>query len=89
MELSQGKMDVEEIKHIPIFVVPLKSLQDKGLSVDAQSLDKMKRGIIECHGVYYTIDAILPKAFIKDVYLFYHFICFEEKNITSISVEED
>lgn len=83
---TQGEEDVKSIKDQAIFVVPLKSLQDRGLGVTNKDLETMRKGVIEFHGVYYTIDNILPKAYIEDVFLFYHFVCTEDKQITSVLV---
>lgn len=85
---TQGEQDVEVVKDQATFVVPLKSLQENGFGVTNADLDIMRKGIIEFHGVYYTIDNILPKAYIEDVFLFYHFVCTEDKYLTSILVEE-
>lgn len=84
---TQGEQDVEGIKDSAVFIVPLKSLQDNGLGVTNADLDKMRKGVIEFHGVYYTIDNILPKAYIEDVFLMYHFECTEDKYVTSVLVE--
>lgn len=85
---TQGEQDVEGIKDKAVFVVPLKSLQERELGVTNADLDIMRKGVIEFHGVYYTIDNILPKAYIEDVFLMYHFVCTEDKHTTSILVEE-
>lgn len=85
---TQGEQDVEVIKDNATFVVPLKSLLDNDLGVTNSDLDEMRKGVIEFHGVYYTIDNILPKAYIEDVFLMYHFVCSEDKYTTSILVEE-
>lgn len=85
---TQGEEDVKGIKDQATFVVPLKSLQDRDLGVTNDDLDKMRKGVIEFHGVYYTIDNILPKAYIEDVFLMYHFVCTEDKNVKNILVEE-
>ena len=88
VNLLQGNKDVEEMKYHPTFIVPLKSLQNRDLSVDRHSLDNMKRGVIEFQGVFYRIIDIVPKAYIQDVFLFYHFVCLEDKQVTNILVEE-
>ena len=85
---TQGEQDVESIKDKAVFIVPLKSLQDKGLEVTNADLDILRKGVIEFHGVFYTIDNILPKAYIEDVFLMYHFVCTEDKYVTGILVEE-
>lgn len=85
---TQGEQDVKAIKDKAVFVVPLKSLQDNELGVTNADLDIMRKGVIEFHGVFYTIDNILPKAYIEDVFLMYHFVCTEDKYITSVLVEE-
>lgn len=85
---TQGEQDVEAIKDKAVFIVPLKSLQNQELGVTNADLDEMRKGVIEFHGVYYTIDNILPKAYITDVFLMYHFVCTEDKYTTSVLVEE-
>lgn len=85
---TQGEQDVEVIKDHAVFIVPLKSLQERGLGVTNADLDDMRKGVVEFHGVFYTIDNILPKAYIEDVFLMYHFVCTEDKYITSILVED-
>lgn len=84
---TQGEQDVEAIKENAVFVVPIKSLQDNDLGVTNDDLDEMRKGVIEYKGVFYTIDNILPKAYIEDVFLFYHFVCTEDKYTKNILVE--
>ena len=84
---TQGEQDVEVVKDKAVFVVPLKSLQENDLGVTNTDLDIMRKGVIEFHGVYYTIDNILPKAYIEDVFLMYHFECTEDKYTTEILIE--
>lgn len=85
---TQGEQDVEVIKDKAVFIVPLKSLQNRELGVTNADLDEMRKGVIEFHGVYYTIENILHKAYIEDVFLMYHFVCTEDKYVTSLLVEE-
>ena len=85
---TQGEQDVEGIKDQATFVVPLKSLQENNLGVTNADLENMRKGVIEFHGVFYTIDNILPKTYIEDVFLMYHFVCTEDKQVTSVLVEE-
>jgi len=85
---TQGEQDVEGIKDKAVFVVPLKSLQENELGVTNADLDIMRKGVIEFHGVYYTVENILPKAYIADVFLMYHFVCTEDKHVTEVLVEE-
>lgn len=84
---TQGEQDVEVIKESAVFVVPTKSLLDNNLGVTNDDLDEMRKGVIEFKGVYYTIDNILPKAFVGNVFLFYHFVCTEDKYTKSILLE--
>lgn len=85
---TQGDNDVEAIKDKAVFTVTLKSLQDNGLSVTNADLDIMRKGVMKFHGVFYTVDNILPKAYIEDVFLMYQFECTEDKHITEVAVEE-
>lgn len=84
----QSGNEVEELKFQSSFTVPLKAFQQLGIPVDRNSLDKMRRGVIEFQGVFYSIKEVLPRVYVEDIYLFYHFICTEEKGMTSVSVEE-
>ena len=84
---THGSQDVEAIKDKVTFTVPLKSLQNQELGVTNADLDEMRRGIIEFHGTYYTIDNILPKAYVEDVFLLYHFECTEDKFIKEVVIE--
>ena len=85
---TKGEQDVEVIKDNAMFVVPLKSLQENNLGVTNSELDELRKGVIEFHGVFYTIDNILPKAYIEDVFLMYQFVCTEDKYTTSVMIEE-
>ena len=86
---THGEQEVEAVKDQATFIVPLKSLQDNDLGVTNTDLDIMRKGVIEFHGTFYTIDNILPKAYIEDVFLMYHFVCTEDKYTTGVSVEEE
>ncbi len=85
---THGEQDVEGIKDEAVFVVPLKSLQNAELGVTNTDLDIMRKGVIKFHGVFYLIENILPKAYIEDVFLMYHFVCKEDKYTTSVLVED-
>lgn len=82
---------VTEIDCDAEFVVPLKSLQLNGLDVTEKALDEIRRGILKFHDVFYTIDNIIPKAFVEDVFLMYRFLCSEDKhkNDSVITVKEN
>lgn len=82
---------VKEIECDAEFVVPLKSLQNNGLEVTDVALEEIRRGIMKFHGTYYTIDNIIPKAYVEDVFLMYRFLCTEDKHKTPlvINVQED
>ena len=84
---TQGEQYVEAIKDKAVFIVPLKSLQNQQLGVTNKDLDEMRKGVIEFHGVFYTIDNILPKAYVTDIFLLYHFVCTEDKQLDSINLE--
>lgn len=85
---TQGEQDVKVIKDNAVFTVPLKSLLNQELGVTNADLDEMRKGVIEFHGVFYTIDNIIPKSYITDVFLMYQFVCTEDKYVTSVLVEE-
>ena len=87
MESHQGSNYMEVVKKEPQFVVPFNDMQQKGLDVSNDGLLNMKKGVIEFHGDYYTIDEILPVCYIADTYLFYHFMCTEDVDIHEIAVE--
>lgn len=72
---------IEEIRDDQAeFVVPLQSLYNAGLQVSKEDIVEMRKGLLKFHGVYYTIDNIIPKAFVEDVFLMYRFLCTEEVN---------
>ena len=75
---TYGQETIEEIKDKAEFVVPLKSLQDNDLDVSQEALEEMRRGVLKYHDVIYTIDNIIPKAYVEDVFLMYRFICTED-----------
>ena len=85
---THGEQDVETVRDQAVFVVPFKSLQDHDLGVTQEDLDSMRRGMIEFHDVYYRVDNILPKAYVEDVFLFYHFVCTEDKTVKQLALEE-
>lgn len=85
---TQGFQEVDSVKDKAIFIIPLKSLQNQELGVTNADLEEIRKGVIEFHGVFYAIDNILPKAYVTDVFLMYHFECTELKNVTSVLVEE-
>lgn len=84
---TQGEEDVRGVSNKASFSVPLKSLQENELGVTNADLNTMRKGVIEFHGVYYSIDIILPRVYLEDVFLMYRFECTEDKNITSILIE--
>lgn len=86
---TQDDEDISVIKDKAEFIVPLKSLQDNNLDVTNDGLDIMRKGVIEFHGVFYTVENIIPKAYIEDVFLMYSFICTEDKYVKSVQVEEE
>ena len=86
---TQGEQDVEVIKERATFTIPLKSLQENNIGVTNTDLDNIRKGVIEFHGVFYTIDNISPKAYIEDVFLMYQLDCTEDKYVTSVLVEEE
>lgn len=83
----QGKEFVEDIKHHASFVVPLKEFQDHNISVSRSNLNELRKGIIEFRDVFYSISDVLPRVYIEDVFLFYHFVCSEESSISSVLIE--
>lgn len=85
---TQGEQDVETVKGVADFVVPLKDLQDKGLDVSTKGLEILRKGVIDFHGTYYIIDNIVPKAYIEDVFLMYTFYCTEDLQMGEITIEE-
>ena len=87
LETHQGGNYIEVIKKEPQFIVPYRDMQLKGLDISSESINKMKQGIIKFRGVYYIIDEILPVDYIEDVYLFYHFICTEDKECQGVVLE--
>ena len=89
LEPLQNEHDVEVLKYISYFEVPLKTLQQNELSVTKEGLEILKKAMIEFQGTFYSIDEITPRVYIDDIFLFYSFKCIEEKNIESLSIEEE
>lgn len=88
---TQGEQDVETVKGNAEFVVPLKELMNKEIGVSTDELAVLRRGVIDFHGTLYTIDNILPKAYVTDVFLLYTFVCTEDLALSKsgVSVEEE
>lgn len=83
---TYGQPFVEEIKDDAEFVIPLKSLQLANIGVSNSDLEEIRRGYLKFHGVFYTIDNIIPKAFVEDVFLMYRFLCTENKHEEKIVI---
>lgn len=83
-----GEEDIESIKGDASFTVPLKSLQNNNLSVTREDIDKMCRGVIQFHNVFYEIDNINPSTYVEDIFLFYKFQCSELLGVKDVIVEE-
>lgn len=88
---TQGEQDVETVKGNAEFVVPLKELMNKEIGVSTGELAVLRQGVIDFHGTFYTIDNILPKAYVTDVFLLYTFVCTEDLALSKsgVSVEEE
>ena len=85
---THGQQDVEEVKGVADFVVPLKDLQDKEIDVSTVGLEVIRRGVIKFHDTFYKIDRIVPKAFVEDVFLMFTFYCTEDIHVSKVLVEE-
>lgn len=83
---TQGEQDVETVKGSAQFVVPLKALMDKEIDVSTKGLAVLRQGVIDFHGTFYTIDNILPKAYVTDVFLLYTFVCTEDLDLSKSGV---
>lgn len=81
---TYGEQTVQEITDQAEFVVDVKSLFNVGLSDTPQAIEEMRKGIMQFHGVYYTIDNIIPKAYVEDKFLMYRFICTQDHSIKSV-----
>ena len=88
---THGDEDVEEIKNIATFTVPVKSFTENGLEVTHIALESMRRGMVKFHDVWYKIDNITPTVFVEDIFLLYRFDCTEEKvfDEEAIIIDED
>lgn len=82
-----GEQTVKEITDQAEFVVDVKSLQNVGLSDTPEAIAEMRKGIMKFHDVFYVIDNIVPKAYVEDKFLMYRFICTEDKEQESLSIE--
>lgn len=81
---SQENYDISMLKDYCKFVVPCQDMLLKGLSVLPSDIEHMRQGFIEYRGVFYRIDNILPKAFVEDTFLFYHFECTQDHDIEDL-----
>lgn len=84
----QGENDVETVKGDAQFTIPLSELMKKEIDTSTEGLSVLRQGVIEFHGVFYTIDNILPKAYVEDVFLLYTFICTEDLQTKELMIEE-
>lgn len=84
----QGEHDVETVKGDAQFTVPLSELMKKEIDTSVKGLEVLRQGVIEFHGVFYTIDNILPKAYVEDVFLLYTFVCTEDLQTKELAIEE-
>lgn len=83
-----GEQDVEYINEKATFVIPYKSLLDNKIDVSNKNLEVIRKGLIKYKDTFYLIDNILPKAYVEDVFLFYHFVCTEIKGKLMIKIED-
>lgn len=88
---TQGEQDVETVKGSAQFVIPLKDLMDKQIDVSTEGLSVLRQGVVDFHGTFYTIDNVLPKAYVTDVFLLYTLVCTEDLSlsISGVKVEEE
>lgn len=84
----QGENDVETVKGDAQFTIPLSELMKKEIDTSTKGLSVLRQGVIEFHGVFYTIDNILPKAYVEDVFLLYTFVCTEDLQTKELAIEE-
>lgn len=83
-----GEQDVEYINEKATFVITYKSLLDNKIDVSNKGLEVLRKGLIKYKDTFYLIDNILPKAYVEDVFLFYHFVCTEIKGKLMIKIED-
>lgn len=81
--------EVEKIKNIATFKVPLKSLQEKEIDITPSRLENLISGIIEFQGVFYEILKVSPATFVENTFLMYHFSCEESTNIHEMVLQDD
>lgn len=79
----------EENKEGITFTVPVKSLIDNGFDLSKEGLERMYKGKVKFHDVFFTIDSVLPSTYVEDTYLFYKFFCSEDIHVTSVEVIEN
>ena len=80
--------DVSEGKEGINFTIPVKSLIDNGFDLTREGIDKMYKGVIKFHDVFYKIDMVTPSTYVEDTYLFYKFSCTEDIHTKSVVVED-
>ena len=85
---TQEEQDIGVIKDKSTFKVPLKDLQDKNIDVSHDNLEVLRKGIIKFQGEFFRIENILPRTYVEDVFLFYEFVCSEDKQVGNITLEE-
>lgn len=83
-----GEQDVEYINEKATFVITYKSLLDNKIDVSNKGLEVLRKGLLKYKDTFYLIDNILPKAYVEDVFLFYHFVCTEIKGKLMIKIED-
>ena len=90
MKVKGDEVIESDIKNLPKFTVPYKSMRDNNIPCQAEKdWDILKRGFIEFHEAFYEIKSAKPQTFVEDLFLTILFECEYRKDITSLLVVTD
>lgn len=90
MKVKGDEVIESDIKNLPKFTVPYKSMRDNNIPCQSESdWDVLKRGFIEFHEAFYEIKSVKPQTFVEDLFLTVLFECEYRKDITSLLVVTD
>lgn len=90
MKIKKEEVVESEVKDLPKFTVPFKSLRDNGVACQTEKdWDILRRAYIEFHGAFYEVKTVKPNTFVEDVFLTVLFECEYRKDVTSVYVTDD
>ena len=90
MKVKGDEVIESDVKNLPKFTVPYKSMRDNNIPCQTEKdWDILKRGFIEFHEAFYEIKSAKPQTFVEDLFLTILFECEYRKDITSLLVVTD